>query len=116
MTFLAAPPPPLTLYWAARWLCVKCGKFLTGDRNPPNATTSKCPHCGSAVLLETMCQGQTSRPLPFADKPARNYFGKIDRPYWQQQPARRIHRKGYKRAKGEKDKINGYHREERPDD
>jgi hypothetical protein len=53
----------------------------------------------------------TARPLPFADKPAMgNYYGKADREYWQQQPTRRIHRKGFKRKKGEKDRILGYYR------
>jgi hypothetical protein len=89
---------------------MQCGKFLAGSRTPPKST-SKCPHCGKAMLLETFCQGMTARPLPFADRPATNHFGKVERGYWQQQPTRRIHRKGYKRRKGEKDKLTGYDRD-----
>jgi hypothetical protein len=89
---------------------VQCGKYLTGSRTPPK-TSSICPHCGKPSLLETFCQGQTGRPLPFADRPATNFFGKVERNYWQQQPTRRIHRKGYKRKKGEKDKRTGYDRD-----
>jgi len=107
MTAANAAPSGMIPYWAARWLCMKCGKFLAGTHNPP-PSTSKCPHCGQATFLEAVCQGLTPRPLPFADKPSTNFFGKVERPYWQQQPARRIHRKGYKRRAGEKDKLNGY--------
>jgi DNA-directed RNA polymerase subunit RPC12/RpoP len=93
---------PLAPYFAARWLCIQCGKFLAGSRTPPKST-SKCPHCGKATLLETFCQGMTARRLPFADRPATNHFGKVERGYWQQQPVRHIHKKGYKRKAGAKD-------------
>lgn len=57
------------------------------------------------------CKGHTLRKLPFADPPVRV----VTVAYWQPQP-RRVHRKGYKRRKGEKDKLNGYHREHQADD
>jgi hypothetical protein len=100
----------LTPYFAARWLCAQCGKFLTGGRTPPKSA-SKCPHCGRPTLLDAACHGLTVRSLPFADRPHGNVFGKVERPYWQQQPARRIHRKGGKRRKGEKDRLSGYDRD-----
>jgi hypothetical protein len=113
---VAAIPKGLIPYFSARWLCMQCGKYLAGYRNPPPQVV-KCHHCGQPAMLDAMCLGYTGRKLPFFDKPPHgNFFGKIDQPYWQQQPVRRIHRKGYKRKAGEKDKLNGYHREKQDDD
>jgi hypothetical protein len=93
-------------YWASRWICMRCGRYHTGDVFPPQSV-GQCPHCKGPSTLENFCPGTTRAALPYFTKPSLKDIGCNFSPI---RGGVQSNGKGYKRKAGERSRLNGYHR------